>query len=58
VDLQRLARERLVKRGITIPYCPLWRGPTVLKSRTTTASRPRSRWYESARCSFIAFESA
>ncbi len=30
------------KRGITIPYWPLWRGPTVLKRRAMTQSRPRS----------------
>ena len=31
--------RRRTKRGTTMPYCPLWRGPTVLKSRTITQSR-------------------
>ena len=35
------------KRGMTIPYWPLCRGPTVLKSRTITQSRSRSWWYPS-----------
>ena len=38
----RAARRRArcsTKRGITIPYWPLCRGPTVLKSRTITQSR-------------------
>ena len=43
---------------MTIPYWPLWRGPTVLNSRTITQSSPRSWWYASARNSSIAFESA
>ena len=35
---------RSTKRGTTIPYWLLCLGPTVLKSRTMTASRPRSWW--------------
>ena len=41
-----------------MPYCPLWRGPTVLKRRTITQSSPRSWWYASARNSSSAFDSA
>ena len=43
---------------MTMPYCPLWRGPTVLNSRTITQSSPRSWWYASARNSSSAFDSA
>ncbi len=32
------------KRGITIPYWPLCRGPTVLNRRAMTQSRLRSWW--------------
>ncbi len=46
------------KVGMTMPYCPLWRGPTVLNSRTITQSSPRSWWYASARNSSSAFDSA
>ncbi len=44
VDLERLVRQRRSGRsvGITIPYWPLCRGPTVLKSRAITQSRPCS----------------
>jgi D-alanine-D-alanine ligase len=30
--------------GSTMPYFPVWRGPTVLNRRTTAIGRPRSRW--------------
>ena len=40
VDLERAVCERaLDEAGTTIPYWPLWRGPTVLKRRTITQSR-------------------
>ncbi len=32
------------KRGSTIPYLPVWRGPTVLNRRTTMFSAPSSWW--------------
>ncbi len=51
-------RHSLTKLGTTIPYWPLWRGPTVLKRRAITQSSPRSWWWASARNSSIAFESA
>src|SRR5438034_1509877 len=31
------------KLGTTIPYCPVWRGPTVLKNRTMHTGTCRSR---------------
>ncbi len=31
-------------RGTTIPYRPVWRGPIVLKSRTTVLDTPYWRW--------------
>ena len=52
------ASARSTIRGITIPYCPLCRGPTVLNRRTITQSRPRSWWYARARNSSSAFDSA
>ena len=30
------------KFGITMPYCPVWRGPTVLKKRTMMTGSLRS----------------
>src|SRR3954463_10506861 len=42
------------KFGITIPYCPDWRGPTVLKKRTMITGSLRSFQYASARNSSIA----
>src|SRR6267142_5095199 len=42
------------KLGMTIPYWPVWRGPTVLKKRTTITGSLRSFQYASARNSSIA----
>ena len=42
------------KFGMTIPYCPVWRGPTVLKKRTMMTGSFRSFQYASARNSSIA----
>jgi hypothetical protein len=38
------SRQRLPdEAGITMPYCPVCRGPTVLNSRTTTVGSRFSR---------------
>ena len=44
--------------GSTIPYRPVWRGPTVLKNRTMITGTPRSRMYASPSHSSIALEQA
>ena len=46
------------KRGSTIPYRPVCRGPTVLKIRATMTGNWRSAWKASARNSSINFEQA
>jgi hypothetical protein len=46
------------KRGTTMPYRPVWRGPIVLKNRRMVTGNWYSWWYASARNSSIAFEHA
>src|SRR6266849_3579358 len=48
------ARAWRTKLGITMPYWPVWRGPTVLKNRTMITGSLRSFQYASARNSSIA----
>ena len=58
IVIGREVRACLMKVGTTMPYWPVWRGPTVLKSRTMTVGSFRSRQYARARNSSIAFEQA
>ena len=52
------ASAQSTKRGMTMPYAPLCRGPTVLKKRPMTTGSPLLRWYARARYSSSALEQA